>query len=656
MNDAMNFWRQMVFIRAFEEAVLAMSTSGDIDGSVHLCLGQEGIPVGACAALGDDDKVLATYRGHGWALARGADAKSVLAEICHREGGLNGGRAGSAMLSDPDHGFLGENSIVGAGTSIAVGVALAGIHEGLSRVVLVSIGDGAMNQGSVTEAMVFARAKDLPVIFMCENNGWAEMTPTDLTVRGKGLTARAAAIGLRTRTVDGQSPESVRATVAEERALCLAGAGPSFIECATYRLGGHYNRDIEHYRPVADKDEARSHDPIELLRRALVTSGPMTSEDLDHAFTEQVERVAVLVDQMKTMASPDPATATDHVLAVTEVEVPELTNLTVAEMTYQRAVNLALRHELTERQELLVYGEDVGVAGGTFGVTRGLQREFGNARVFDTPISESAILGSAIGGAMVGLRPVVEIMWSDFLLVALDQLVNQAANVRYVNRGRLSAPITIRMQQGVTPGSCAQHSQSLEALIAHVPGLKIGMPATPQDSYDMTRAAIADPDPTILIESRALYQTSGKVTSGSRVQRAEGARRYGRGRDLCLVTWGAMVHEVLAAQTKLEEEGVDVSVLDLRWLSPLDEVQLVNVVAEASSRALIVHEAVEFGGLGAEVFARLVECLGAGCHVARLATPATRIPAAAALQQAIVPNRHTVVQRAIKMMSASAPI
>ena len=173
-------------------------------------------------------------------------------------------------------------------------------------------------------------------------------------------------------------------------------------------------------------------------------------------------------------------------------------------LTYAEAANAALRRALAERQECIVFGEDVALPGGVFGVTKGLHRAYGD-RVLDTPISETAMLGAAVGAALMGMRPVVEIMWMDFALVALDQIVNQAANARYVSRGGLSAPLTIRTQQGSQPGACAQHSQSLEALLTHVPGIRVCLPATAQDAYDLLLAAIWCDDPVVVIENRNLY-------------------------------------------------------------------------------------------------------------------------------------------------------
>jgi 2-oxoisovalerate dehydrogenase E1 component len=316
-------------------------------------------------------------------------------------------------------------------------------------------------------------------------------------------------------------------------------------------------------------------------------------------------------------------------------------------MTFIQAVNQALSHDLADRPEVVVYGEDIGKAGGIFAAARNLQRDFGDQRVFDTPIAESAILGSAVGAALCGMKPVVEIMWADFLLVALDQIINQAANVRYVTGGRCGAPIVVRTQQGVTPGSCAQHSQSLEALLAHIPGLRVAMPATPQDAYDILRAAIASPDPCIVIESRAEYQIKGEVDFTAKQDTIGGARLAREGTDGLIVTWGPMLRPSLAAAAALQAEGLEVAVLDLRWLAPLDLPALVAATQGAGGRVAIVHEANLTGGFGAEVAAKLHETWSgaSALTVLRIATPDARIPAAPVLQRALVPDAGVIADR-----------
>ncbi|MBB3664511.1 pyruvate/2-oxoglutarate/acetoin dehydrogenase E1 component [Prauserella sediminis] len=322
------------------------------------------------------------------------------------------------------------------------------------------------------------------------------------------------------------------------------------------------------------------------------------------------------------------------------------TTLTRKDLTYAESVNRALRLVLDNDPTTLLFGEDVGVPGGVFGVTKGLRKRFGD-RVFDTPISEAAILGGAVGAAMVGRRPIVEIMWADFALVALDQIVNQAANVRYINRGELSAPMTIRTQQSTAPGACAQHSQSLEALFAHIPGLHVCMPTTHQDAHDLLLAAIADDDPTIVIENRTLYHGAKEsVTLGNPIQSVGGAAIRRTGTDLTVATWGAMQHRVLDAAERLEtDHGISVEVIDMRWLRPLDIDAVVDSVERTGGLA-VAHEAMEFAGLGAELVASVLE---RGVELrrppVRIASPAARIPAAPTLLQAVVPDAEAIAAR-----------
>ncbi|TDD64958.1 acetoin dehydrogenase [Jiangella aurantiaca] len=306
-------------------------------------------------------------------------------------------------------------------------------------------------------------------------------------------------------------------------------------------------------------------------------------------------------------------------------------------LSYGEAANAALRRALDDWPEVLVYGEDVGVPGGVFGVSKGLRKQFGD-RVFDTPISESAILGSAVGAAMFGRRPVVEIMWTDFFLVALDQVVNQAANVRYVSEGRLTAPLTIRTQQGTAPGSCAQHSQSLEAFFLHTPGIRVCMPVTAQDAHDLLLSSIACDDPVVVIENRTLYH-GGKqeVSVGGPVAPIGGLRVRRPGTTATAVTWGSISQQVLVAAETLASEDHDVEVLETPWLDPFPWDEVLASVAR-TRRLVVTHEANRTGGFGAEVLARVAE---AGIELAappvRVAVPDLRLPAAPGLAAAVVP-------------------
>lgn len=652
--------RKMMLIRELEQRSLDLSqtTPPEVVGSAHFCAGQEAVPVGTLAGLNENDQVVATYRGHGWALSSGLPLLEVLGEICHRRVGVNGGRGGSAYMMAPDRRFIGENSIVGAGVAIACGVAMANLFAVNGLVVAVSVGDGAFNQGSTHEGLAFAAARRLPVLILCENNGWSEYTPTKLTFKVDRIAQRANGYGIPGVTIDGTDPAIVRDTVRQAADRARNGEGPVLIECRVPRLWGHYNRDIEHYRSKEDRDESRTRDPISSFSSKLLAAGELTNtalEELTASVRSEMDQVQV---QVLRAPYPDQATARQHVWAMDGLSQPSA-QAPIAEpvkkVSYIQAVNEALSRELATRPEVIVYGEDIGQAGGIFGAARGLQKTFGADRVFDTPISESAILGSAVGAALMGMKPIVEIMWADFMLVALDQIINQAANVRYITGGRSGAPIVVRTQQGATPGSCAQHSQSLEALLAHIPGLRIAVPATPQDVYNLLRTAVAAPDPCIVFEARSLYQTTGEVHLSDEIEPMGQSVLRRPGRDAVIVTWGTSVHVALEAAAKLADEGADVGVLDLRWLNPLDEEGLRAAVKDASGKVIILHEANQTGGFGAEILARLHESLSGeiDLSVTRVATPDMRIPAAPTLQRVLLPSASRVIDAVGRLLAQS---
>jgi pyruvate/2-oxoglutarate/acetoin dehydrogenase E1 component len=316
----------------------------------------------------------------------------------------------------------------------------------------------------------------------------------------------------------------------------------------------------------------------------------------------------------------------------------------VERLTYAKAINAALDRALDAFPEALLFGEDVAIPGGVFGCTRGLHEKYGD-RVFDTPISETGFLGAAVGAAMVGRRPIVEVMWVEFTLVAFDQIVNQAPNVRYVSEGRLQAPITVRTQQGILPGSCAQHSQSLEALFAHFPGLRVAMPANPQDAYDLLLAAIASDDPAVVIEHRSLYQKSAEVELGGEIQDVGGGRVLRRGSDATVVALGPMVQVAGAATEMLADQGIEVELIDPRWVAPLD-FELIAESVGRSGRLVIVHEANVTGGIGAEIAARVgrESFWSLEAPIERIGLPDVRIPAAPHLQGLLLPTPEAVVE------------
>ncbi|WP_219215973.1 alpha-ketoacid dehydrogenase subunit beta [Variovorax boronicumulans] len=305
----------------------------------------------------------------------------------------------------------------------------------------------------------------------------------------------------------------------------------------------------------------------------------------------------------------------------------------MAQLRYAHAINQALADAMAADDSVVLLGEDIAEAGGSFKVTRGLIDRFGAARVIDTPISEATMASAAVGAAMSGLRPVLEIMFMDFVTLAMDALVNQAAKARFMFGGRTSVPMVARMPHGGGLSAGPQHSQCLEAWFAHVPGLKVVCPWSPQDAYSLMRSAIEDPDPVIFVEHKGLYAGRGEVDTGLRVPLGQ-ARVARSGTDLTLVSYGATVGTCLAVAEQLAAEGVEVEVIDLRTLQPWDEKTVFSSVAR-THRVVVVHEAVQAFGVGAEIAARIAEDAfdELDAPVVRVGAPFMPVPFSSALEK-----------------------
>ncbi len=315
----------------------------------------------------------------------------------------------------------------------------------------------------------------------------------------------------------------------------------------------------------------------------------------------------------------------------------------MVEMRYTQAVNQALSDSMEADETVIVLGEDVAAAGGSFKATRNLYEKFGAARVRDTPISEASIVSAAVGAAMTGLKPVVEIMFMDFMALAMDGLVNQAAKARFMFGGRSHVPMVLRTPHGGGLNAGPQHSQCLEAWVAHVPGLKVVCPSNAQDAYSLLRAAINDPDPVVFVEHKGLYARKSEVDTqlAARIGQASIVRQGG---DVTIVTYGSTVHTAVAAAAQLEQEGVDVEIVDLRSLQPWDRDTVFQSIAR-THRVVIVHEAVQAFGVGAEIAAWIAEEAfdELDAPVVRVAAPFMPVPFASSLEKNYVVSADRII-------------
>ncbi|MER5436765.1 dehydrogenase E1 component subunit alpha/beta [Streptomyces sp. NPDC002588] len=640
-DQLLEMYRRMRRIRRFEERASELYKATEIPGFLHLSIGQEASAVGACWPLTARDGITSTHRGHGHVLAKGLDSASMMAELMGKEAGTCHGRGGSMHIADPGLGIYGANGIVGAGLPIAAGVATAAKLRAAGDVVVAFFGDGAVAQGMFHEAVNLAAVWDLPVVFLCENNHYSEFSPAAEQHRAP-LSARAAGYGIGYAHVDGNDVLAVAGLMNDVVARLRAGGGPVLVEAETYRWHGHYEGDPERYRSPEEVVAAKKGDPLLIARRHLAEAGvpAARADDIDEEVDNEIEAA---VEWARSLPEPAPETLHDFVSAPRRA-VPEPAPIPGDAEIFRSmdAVRLALEHELTADPSVFVAGIDVGAGGNVFGLTRGLAQAF-PGRVRDTPISESAIIGTAVGAAMAGMRPVVEIMYMDFIGVCLDMLLNQAAKLRFMTGGRASMPLVVRTQFGAGRSSGSQHSQSLEALLAHIPGLTVVMPSSPADTYGLLRAAIQDPNPVVFVENRLQYGFKGPRPAEGHLLPLGKAKVVREGTDVTLVSWSRMVQDCLAAAELLAAEGVSVEVVDLRTVAPLDRETVLASLAK-TNRLVIAHEAVRDFGVGAELAALAVDegFWHLDAPVTRVAPPAVPAPYAPSLERLWLPSRDTI--------------
>jgi 2-oxoisovalerate dehydrogenase E1 component len=648
-DDLLALYRSMLRIRLFEERAAVLYQQGSIPGFLHLSVGQEAVPVGTCFALGPDDVITSTHRGHGHVLAKGLDMRGAFAELFGRDSGSCHGRGGSMHIADPSLGIFGANGIVGAGVPIAVGAATAAALRADGRVAVAFFGDGAVSTGAFHEGATLAGSWRVPVVLLCENNQFSEFTPTPRGDGGTGFEHRARAYGLDFARVDGNDVVDVALAMRDIVGRLRAGGPPVLVEAVTFRVRGHYEGDRQSYRDPETDRGWLARDPIDRARGELRARSVAALDEIDAAVRAEVDDAVAWA-----LAQPEPAAGTlaDYLAPPAGPPVRETPLPAGAEpIRMSRAVRAALRHELAADPRVFIAGIDVGAGGNVFGLTRGLMEDF-PGRVRDTPIAETAIVGMGVGAAMAGLRPVVEIMYSDFLAVCFDQLINQAAKLRYMTGGRVSVPLTVRTQFGAGRSSGAQHSQSLEALLAHVPGLAVVMPSTPADAYGLLRSAIAYDGPVVVIEHRLLYEKTGPGFAEDHLVPIGKAAVRRVGADVTIVSWSRMAAETLQAAERLAQDGIDAEVIDLRTIAPLDWDTVLASFAK-TNRMVIAHEAVVDFGVGAEIAARAVDAgfWSIDAPVLRVGAPPTPAPYAPPLEQAWVPTGRQVEAAVRRLVS-----
>jgi 2-oxoisovalerate dehydrogenase E1 component len=684
----------------------------DYRGPTHVSIGQEASPVGACTVLNADDNVTSSHRGHGDAIAKGFAAirtmsltqlrarvpgttfethaelleaaleehlYRVIAELFGKDEGYSRGRGGGMHIGDFSTGNLGANAIVGGSVPIATGAAMAHRYRQNGKVVCCFAGDGAYANGVVLESLNWAaqaqwtnhlaadRAYGLPIIFFIQNNHYGMTHHSDDEVMGTPHLARRGAgfatDNMHAEVVNGMDVLAVRAAVSRAAAMCRAGDGPVLIEASTYRYYGHSLSDPRNEYRTRDEEAAwKAIDAIANLRGQILASG-VADEAAVAAVEQRVrDRNARAAVRASHGTDPSPESALDFLYTDTSSDaVPESASTTVlyapapvakagpdGAITYRDAIREALVEEMTRDDRVLFYGEDVADYGGAFKLSKGLLETFGRERVFNTPISEAAICGTAVGAAIMGLRPVVELMYMDFALMASDQIANQAAKWHFMSGAQVEVPLVIRASVGAGKGYGGQHSQSLESLFTHLPGIWVVYPSTAADVKGLLKSAIRTNNPVLFVESQGLYSTTGLVNGPDHLEPIGVARIARAGADVTLVSWGPAVLDALTAADRLAaEEGASAEVIDLRSLVPLD-IETVLASVRKTGRCVVASQAILSGSFVNDVVARIQSEVFDFLDgpVGRIGAKSGISPQAEGLERAFLPSADEIYQAA----------
>ncbi len=621
-EDLVGMYRTILTARVLDQKIWGLNRMGKA-AFVVSGQGHEGAQVGSAWALrAGHDVVLPYYRDTGVMLTVGMSVEQILMAVLARAADPNSG-----ARQMPNHWGWSEGNVITGSSPIATqlphaaGLAYAAKLRREDRVAVSWFGEGATSKGDFHEALNFAGIHQLPMVFVCENNGYAISVPMSSESAVDDVADRAHGYGFGGVIVDGNDPLDVYAAVHAAVRHARRGDGPTLVECKTYRYLAHTSDDDDRtYRTPQEVEAWRKKDPLRRITQYLIEQRLLSEADEERIEAEVKAEVDAAAKTAEASAAPEPRSAYTRVFAQPLRPVPGAPE--GASDPAPAPVAMAVPDGGTERnivdtvrwtqQQLMagddrvvILGEDVGPRGGVFRATDGLAAEFGGGRVIDTPLAESSIIGIGIGLALAGLRPIAEIQFADFIHSGFDQLVSEAARIHYRSNGDFAVPMVVRAPWGGGVHGALYHSQSIEATYAHIPGLKVVVPSTPADVCGMLRTSIEDADPVLFLEHKKTYRLiTGLVPDGAEWRVPIGLADVARaGDDLTVVTYGLHRHLCLeAAQVLEDEDGASVEVVDLRTISPLDRDTVLASVSR-TGRCLVVHEDNVSFGVGAEVAA-----------------------------------------------------
>ena len=604
-----HLYRQLLLPRMIEEKMLVLLRQGKIS-KWFSGIGQEAISVGATHALQSDEWIMPLHRNLGVFTGRGMPLHKLFQQWQGHKEGYSKGRERSFHFGSREHHICGMISHLGPQLALADGAALAHVLKNEQRIALAFSGDGGTSEGDFHEALNVAAVWDLPVIFIIENNGYGLSTPVREQFRCEQLADKARGYGMESVVIDGNNILAVHETIRGVREYCLRERKPYLIECMTFRMRGHEEASGTKYVPKELMEEWGRKDPITNYEQFLIAEGVINEMEvaaIRHEYKAYIESELLLADQVAPMVANSEEEIADvyaaRITDVVAISAPDPRDVEVPVKRMLDAIREALWQSMERNPELILMGQDIAEYGGAFKVTEGLAAKFGNHRVRNTPLCESAIVGVTLGIALEGIPSVMEMQFADFVTVGFNQIVNNLAKIHY--RWGQSAPVVIRMPTGAGVGAGPFHSQSNEAWFTHVPGLKVVYPSSAFDAKGLLNAAIQDPNPVLFFEHKALYRSISDPVPDEYYEVPMGeANLIQAGNDITIITYGAGVHWASNYQEAHPEYSLHI--LDLRTLLPLDYTAI-RAAIQQTGKLLLLHEDSLTGGIGGEIAAWAAE-------------------------------------------------
>ena len=653
-SSLIKLYRNMITSRLMDEKMLIMLKQGK--SSFHMGAGgHEAVQTAAAYAMQPGyDYAYPYYRDLGFVLQYGVSLVEVFLNFLARaDDPSSGGRQMSNHYGHKKLRIVSQSSPTGTQYLQAMGTALGAVKEGRDEVVYVSSGEGTTSQGDFHEAVNWAAREKLPVIFMIENNKYAISVSVKEQIAGSSIYKLTAGYeGLNRYKIDGtdffESYKAMKKAIDDAR----IGKGPALIEADTIRLFPHSSSDSQKkYRTQKELEEDKQRDPIPRFEVVLLENELVSQDELAQLKQDCKAQVDAAADEAEQYAQPDPETLHHFLYAPEEETSPKNSESKLEEgdrVVMVDAINHALKEEIARDDSIYIFGQDVADGkGGVFTATSGISTQFGKDRCFNAPLAESSIIGVSIGMAVRGMKPVVEIQFGDYIWTAMMQIRNELSTMRWRSNNNWSAQVIIRMPVGgyIHGGLC--HSQNIEGFFAHLPGVKIAYPSNAADAKGLLKWAIRGNDPVLFLEHKGLYRQSYAAApepDENYLLPFGKANIKKEGSDLTVVTWGALVQKSMEAAKQLGEEDIDVEIIDIRTINPLDTQTIIDSVKK-TGKVLVAHEDTRFHGFGAEIASHIAEFAfeHLDAPIKRLAGKDIPIPFNAGLEEAALPKTTDVI-------------